>query len=74
MTIATLEKEEKVINKKNITFDKQKYIKEMFLSDREIKQKLDELDEYYKTHKFEWIPVKEAYINWLKELKFEYGI
>jgi len=71
MTTSILEKN---INNRMLNFDKEKFLKEMFLSDEQIKERLDELDDYYKTHKFEWTPVKEAYINWLKELKFEYGI
>ena len=50
MTIETLEKENKIIKK--VKFDKEKFLKEMFLTDEEIKAKLDEHDEYYKTHKF----------------------
>jgi hypothetical protein len=46
----------------------------MFLTDEEIKIRLDELDKYYKTHKFVWTPVKEAYINWLKRIEKKYGI
>jgi len=72
MTTVILKEENKTINKKN--FDKEKFIKEIFLTDEQIKSRLDELDEYYKTNKFVWTPIKEAYINWLKELKFEYGI
>lgn len=72
MTTTSLEKENKIL--KNINFDKEKFLKEMFLTDEEIKTRLDELGEYYKTHKFVGTPVKKAYLNWLKELKFEYGI
>ena len=72
MTIEVLKKENKIIKK--IKFDKEKFLKEMFLTDEEIKEKLDKHDEYYKTHKFVWVDVKTAYINWLKELKLEYGI
>lgn len=74
MTTTTLEEENKIIRKKNINFNKEKFLKEMFLTDEQIKNRLDELDEYYKTHKFVWTDVKTAYLNWLKELKLEYGI
>ena len=72
MTIETLEKENKIIKK--VKFDKEKFLKEMFLTDEEIKAKLDEHDEYYKTHKFVWTPVKESYLNWIKRLNFKYEL
>lgn len=74
MTTSILEKNNKIINKKNISFNKDKFIKEMFLTDEQIKNKLDKIDEYYKTHKFIWIPVEEAYINWIKKLNFKYEL
>jgi hypothetical protein len=52
MNTVILEKEKTIIKNRNINFDKEKFLKEMFLTDEEIKIRLDELDKYYKTHKF----------------------
>ena len=70
MNTAILEK--KIIGIKKIDLEKNE--KEFFLSENKIKEKLDKMDEYYKTHEFVWTEIKEAYFNWLKELKLEYGL
>jgi len=50
MATTLLEKENKIL--KNIIFDKEKFEKDFFLSEKKIKKRLDEIDEYYKTHEF----------------------